>query len=338
MKKRYLYTSLLFFVSIILFNSCYKDDDDNDVISIVNLPDKIPYNELGSGKMLFHRNYKPYIIDVDKQTVSEIIKDDNGTCVISQDGELIAYDDYMDILHIINIDGSVYAEQTFIDQCFSMISWSLDSKNIIYLDVCYNNLHYLCELSVKENCCTRKIIKDFTFDNFFNSPFSVSKNGKFTFYTNITSTAQEMPWNGLYTMDKNGEEIKCISTAHKNSGRYTHCSPKWCPTEEKIAYISLYGKDNLSTQGIITVEANGSNPDTIVEIVVPPEPFVEGWGARNLGISLCWSSDGTKIAFTRLEGYNVSHIYVIDINTKKLVQVTFEENVQDYHLSWKCYI
>ena len=316
---------------MILFNSCYKEED---IISKVNLPDKIPYDELGSGKLLFKRNYKTYIIDINNQTVSEIKMDDIGGGVISPDGKLIAYADYMDMLHIINIDGTVYAEQAFINQCFSMISWSLDSKRIIYLDVCYKNSYYLYELTVKENCCSRKIIREFTRDNFFLSPFSVSKNGSFTFYTNTTSTAQEMPWNGLYSMDENGEESICISKAHKDNGRYTHCSPKWCPTDEKIAYISLYGKDNLSTQGIIIVDANGSNADTLVEIIVPPEPFVEGWGARNSGISLCWSFDGTKIAFTKLEGYNVSHIYVLDINTKELMQVTFEENVKDYHISW----
>lgn len=89
--------------------------------------------------------------------------------------------------------------------------------------------------------------------------FSCSVNGDFTFYSNAYHTAQELQWNGLYTMDEAGEDLKCISIADENTGRYSHCSPKWSPDGEKIAYLSIENDENFSTQQIILVEKDGTN-------------------------------------------------------------------------------
>lgn len=53
---------------LIASTSC---NDEDITIKIVDLPDAIPYNEIGSGKILFNRYQKTYLIDIDDQSVSE---------------------------------------------------------------------------------------------------------------------------------------------------------------------------------------------------------------------------------------------------------------------------
>jgi Tol biopolymer transport system component len=52
------------------------------------------------------------------------------------------------------------------------------------------------------------------------------------------------------------------------------------------------------------------------------------------GLSLSWSPDGTKLAFTKLEGDLTWHIYTIDVQSGKMEQLTFGEKVRDYSVSW----
>ncbi len=136
---------------------------------------------------------------------------------------------------------------------------------------------------------------------------------------------------GLFVMNSDGSDFRSIACDSASFFSFRYCSPSWSPTGDNIAYLSL--DDNPpKTQWIILIDPETTETDTIAEFNVPPEAFLMSvpiWEQ-----SLCWSPDGTKIAFTRLEGYYVSHICLVNIDTGEITQVTFEEDARDCFISW----
>ncbi len=175
------------FLGILFFSlSCSKGDKEIHESRIVELSDNIPYENLGSGKLLFSRNNKFYLVDIDAQEVSEYNIEPVGPAILSPDGKMIAYSTFNDVLEIINVDGSVYNKLSYPDQCFNLPGWSMDSKRIIYFDHCYTQSYNVFDLPVVENCCTRRKVKTFSPNSYLiNSPFSVSAEGEIVFLCRI---------------------------------------------------------------------------------------------------------------------------------------------------------
>ncbi|WP_340113576.1 hypothetical protein [Maribellus mangrovi] len=336
-RLRFLTFTLLTTTLISVF-SCSKEDD---IIQTVSLSDEIPYGTIGTGKILFNRNYDYYLIDSEEQCVSELrIETIGNNCVISPNGEMIAYADYSDILHIVNIDGSVYAEQSYTKQCFSKISWSKDSKRIIYFDQCYGDPENLYELNVEEPCCTNRLIRTFGRSNVIygiSSPFSLSVNNDMVFYA---ITNEEFQQSGIYTMNKDGEDLKCIYTDDSVGvyfqNPYSHksySSPAWSPTDDRIAFASNTSGDLQNSSEIILIDPDGNNAETLVKF--DEQSVNEGLNSIS---SICWSPDGTKIAFSISDEIfnqqSISHIYMIELITREITQLTFEEGMSDTGISW----
>jgi Tol biopolymer transport system component len=314
--------------TLLLLDSC---SDSNELLLPGKIPDAIPYSKLGTGKLVFNRYADGhYLIDIDHQRVNEIRIDPVDGCVISPDGEAIAYTSgYMADLHLIHSDGSAFEGYDNNNQHVYQISWAPDSKVLYFLDSSGDSTR-INKLTTDPCCSKRQKTRAFLdLDNFY-SPFSVSSSGEMAFYAGHNNG--ELLMHGLYTMDKDGENLTLIQ-GEDRLFRYEYCTPSWSPAGDQIAYLSL-DQNFPAMQWIILIDPDGMSSDTIAEFDVPPNAISEGWGLRNNGLSLCWSPDGSKIAFTKLEGNYVAHIYTIDVNTRELVQVTFKEDAQDYYVSW----
>ena len=86
---------------------------------------------------------------------------------------------------------------------------------------------------------------------------------------------------------------------------------------------------------LIVMNADGSNPRSLAKFET--ENVTGLWSGQN-DISVCWSPDGSKIAFNKKEeGDFISHIYIINSDGSGLTQVTFAEGVTDRSISWSNY-
>ncbi len=222
---------LLSLVSQLATTSCSKDDDINLNPRMIeaNLPDEIPFSELGSGKLLFTRGYTPYLIDIDNQSVNELVIDPVGGAVLSPDGRTISFVSIEEVLHLWNIVNNDHKTRPFNKVDFNMFSWSPDSQKLYYSIVYTNKLY---TLDVGDNSYTRTYIREFPWDILYLSPFSISARGDLaiyvsaSFFTTESQDSLEFVYDGLYTMNPEGREIKCISKYEGDRTLYSHCSPK----------------------------------------------------------------------------------------------------------------
>lgn len=293
------------------------------------LTDTIPYELLGQGKLVFQRLRQEntllngvYVIDIDEQRSWGIGGGIFDGPAVSPNGQKIAYSRYETSgtiydVHVMNIDATNNQNISFIEGQDRSPSWTHDSNQILFfvegLPVDPNQPLY--RQSPMPNPPDRVLIKNFSWEENVWGPFSVSPNSKLTFSES----------NGICTMDMDGSNLVHVTS---QSGH----SPVWSPDGEKIAYLSVF-VDSVHiyrSLEIIVMDANGNNP---FSLAIFETNGWSSWSGRN-DISLCWSPDGSMIAFNMKEGYLSSHIYIINSDGSGLTQVTFAEGVTDRSLSW----
>ena len=323
-------TSLLFFSL-----SCKKQSNNGqDTSTLPPFNDPVPYSTLGQGKLVFERLYGYngiYVIDIDKQRTYGISGGVMDAPAVSPDGNMIAYNIYgSKTLYIMNIDGTNRRLVTDLAGKEYCPSWTFDGTQILFsLDRFYTNTNLIEALyrqSPVPNPSDRSQIIDYnTIDPpsiFFGvGTVSSSLNGKLV-----------LSADGIRTFDSDGSNMKLIIPTSQNND-HMMCSPKWSPDGNKIAVLSYKMNSDIS---VVLFNPDGSKPDTLISLT-SAGPGGYGWlGADNV-YSLCWSPDGSQIAFTRPEGSQngvESHIYVIKKNHTGLTQVTFAAGVSDFSLSW----
>jgi Tol biopolymer transport system component len=109
-------------------------------------------------------------------------------------------------------------------------------------------------------------------------------------------------------------------------------SPVWSPDGLNIAVLSVTrAAAGISSVAVVMYAADGTGADTLVTL---PASGTTEWRGNNT-YSLCWSPDGSQIAFTKPDGKDVgAHIYVIRRDHSGLTQVTSAAGVIDRSLSW----
>jgi len=225
-----------------------------------------------------------------------------------------------------DINGSNIQNVTFMEGQDRSPSWTPDSSQILFwVDLSEPPLY---RQSPVPNPVDRTLIKTFSYEGNkvwrVEGPFSVSQNLKLAFAAFFSLSL----W-GIYTMDIDGSNlIKIASTDSSQPGAFY--SPAWSPDGQKIAYL-LDGNTSLE---LIVMDADGSNPSSLAYFEINATGM---WSGQN-DISVCWSPDGSKIAFNkREEGHLISHIYIINSDGSGLTQVTFAEGVTDRSISWSNY-
>ena len=154
--------------------------------------------------------------------------------------------------------------------------------------------------------------------NDFEDTYSVSPKGKIA----ISS-------NGIYTFNSDGSNYVRIIPQSDYHPLY---SPSWSPDGNKLALLAMNTDPaGILSVGVILYNPDGTHPDTLVTMAASGNTT---WLGSN-SYSLCWSPDGSQVAFTRPDGPDVgSHIYVIRTDKTELTQVTFSAGVTDRSLSW----
>jgi Tol biopolymer transport system component len=238
-----------------------------------------------------------------------------------------------------DIDGSNIQNVTSIEGLEHQPSWTPDSSQILFWTESEDQVLY--RQSPVPNPGDRRLIKSFSPGTHpvpgvvwnIQSPFSVSPEWKLVFaaYLRVSTV---LPTPAILTMDIDGRNLQAIESSPPADAKYY--SPAWSPDGQTIAYL-LNFKDsndiNLYTfLELFVMNADGSNPRSLAKF----ETNATGaWASSHNDISLCWSPDGSKIAFNKKEEGNlISHIYIINPDGSGLTQVTFAEGVTDISVSW----
>lgn len=322
--------------------SCsYEIPVEPDIFILPELTDPIPYEMLGQGKLVFERicpldncHSGVYVIDIDKRRSWGIGGGVINGPSISPDGQSIAYTSYTDLttaydVYIMNNDGTNRRRVSDIEGQERAPSWTTDGKYVLFYSFLLRDFsHGFCPLyrqSPVPNPPDRKLIIDFgRIDTPFvyipEGPVSASITGEL-----VVSTAN------IYKMNFDGSDFRSIVPRSED---YTMLhSPVWSPDGENIAYLSLlYDSSFVKLSiSIILNNGDGDHPDTLVTLSAGGS---SEWSGANT-YSVCWSPDGSKIAFTRPVGPEIgSHIYIINRDGTSLMQVTTAEGVTDRSLSW----
>ena len=299
------------------------------------LTDKIPYEKLGQGKLVFERigpignNYSGiYVIDIINQSSWGIGSGVFDAPAVSPNGQKIAFTRLGTLntaydIHVMNIDGSNIQRVRITEWQDRSPSWTPDSSQIIFWGSA--NEPPLYRQSPVPNPVDKTLIKTFRIEGnqgwVLNGPFFVSSSLKLTFAAYFMGS----PW-GIYAMDIDGSNLRRIASVNL----INPYSPAWSPDGQKIAFLG--DSANPKFLELILMNADGRNPRSVA--MFDTTNATGSWLGNN-DLSLCWSPDGSKIAFNKKENGNlISHIYVINADGSGLAQVTFAEGVTDRSISW----
>lgn len=335
------FKSLIFAItcSSVISISCNKSDDETNPLPPFD--DPVPYELLGSGKLAFKRvgpfgnSYEALcVIDIDTRRSWSIDCGGFLSASISPDGNKIAFSQVTgpewnkisrEIL-VMDTDGKDWiniTNTTDIDE--DRCSWSYDGTQIFYNHFTSEVKASLYRQSPVPDPSDRiKLIDYSAFDPdmliFGHEYLSSSITGKLLIQI-----------LGLRIFDADGSNMQELLLPQDTLNIHEIHSPRWSPDGEKIALVSYKKNTDVA---IVLFNADGSEPDTLVVISATG---TDGW-VNHKEVSLCWSPDGSKIAFSRPDGVLVgAHIYIINTDHTGLAQITFAEGVTDANLSWSRY-
>ncbi len=349
-KKSWVPTIIVVSIFCLITSSCERTFEDKDhfkVISLGPLTDEIPFEELGSGKILFQRvNYPDtsgfYIIDVDKRNSYGFTSDsDINWPYISPDGLKIACNlrlsdhNFNYGIYCMNIDGTNCVPVTDSGGGFCP-TWSPDGLKILFYTNNIDGPLYL--LSATENSSDRiEIIKFYYGDDpdWFIDPygsFSMSPDGQLVCANNGGTKI-----NGILkiepNMGKSGVRVLLPNTITEKA-----IASVFSPDGTKIAF-AVHVIDSLEDQQFICIKSmdpDGTNHTPLARVKISNETIIYSLYPRFMSrVSLCWSPDGKKLLFNiPNEQYDDYHLMAVNADGSGLIQVTDEMNASDYYVSW----
>jgi len=335
----YRYLLLTLFISLIL--SCSEETvitpfKEKTQKEFPEIRDSIPYHKIGTGKLAFQRfgpseNLYQGICVIDAGTKSVwSLKTSCDAPAISPDGEKLAFSEDTDVnawlldIHVSSSSGSgkknisnIYGQ----DRC---PSWSDDSRYVYFWVIDQQtNSHMLFKVK-PENTEDKELLYEFYFEK-PSTPFSpygtslIYSDGGTIYILDSDSikTVLEVEfdqWGSIYTprISPDGKQIVFLQAKKKISGS---------------SLVNFGGK-------IMLYNLENGELKTVYEWL-SGEREGERYGFNTL--SVCWSPDGKKLAFSKLkEGYE-AHIYIVNFDGRGLTQITSEPGVCDRSITWSRY-
>ena len=323
------------------------------------LPDAIPYDALGSGRIVFSRlfgdiDYVVYVIDVDNATswlIDRRNKAFHDLCApaVSPDGTQIIYQSFVDLntaydIFIMNIDGTDPVNiSTLYGQDYRP-SWLPSGQQILFSQF-YGGLY---RQSPVADPTDRVRLFEFTFPDQPSirptNPFSISNSGQIVFSAGRWIIDRVNYY--IYRMDMVGDSCENFTEllTHEYSGDQSPFrlnSPVWSPDGQQIAYLESIVEnttlDNTtyatwSQIHVMVMNADGSDIKQLISMEASGERVdVREW---ENALAVCWSPDGTKLLFNRPQGDRESHLYLIKADGSGLTQVTHLDDVCDMSVTW----
>lgn len=337
MKKLIIFTSNIYFILFAIGCNSSTEPSGPSGPTLPPLTEEIPYEILGSGKIVFERigppvnNYQGvYVIDIDNRKVWGISGGAIHAPNISPNGDKIAYtklfnsERFFDVF-LMDINGKnrhVFSNTKGSDK---FPEWSPDGTHLYFY---YWNASKqpaygrLVKQSLAASGDSYTVVKNWnSYPWHPQGPISISNNyiSYITDYHRLNIlTIQGEYYTGFTVSD--GDDIE---------------SPIISPSENNIVYLQVE-KDYPNPYQSISVKIISL---TTLRIEILRQ--IKAWGNRewsNPGqantVSICFSPDGTKLLFNVPEGDLVSHLYVMNVDGSSLVKLTTLEGISDRFPSW----
>jgi Tol biopolymer transport system component len=347
---------LLFLISAVLLG-CNKDHENENttddgpfkVTARLPLPDNIPYNELGSGKIVFERKYGEgksdfYVIDIGNRkskgftlesSITQPSVSPAGTkiaCSLLNSADPKSTHD----IYIMNIDGSdcFPAFKSKLDAVYP--TWNSDGSKIVFYTSGPDGKLYM--QSPEENSSDTAVLIKFHYDDdpaweiIPSGGFSISQAGKLVSVSTsenpdgVISIVPNTGKTGVNVIISPSTDLSFVSpNFHVESAVYS-------PDGLKIAFIDIYS--NPEEPGWVSINVNTIDPDgtNLISLFGMGGPQLKSGPGRK--VSLCWSPDGTKILFNGPDGETSSHIIYVNTDGSGWGFVTNQTGVYDGEISW----
>ncbi len=301
------------------------------------LSDPIPYDGLAPGKIVFQRIGPPenkyvgaYIFDTRQKRALEMSFFRINDPSVSPDGERIAFTTFTTVpnaedVYIVNNDATNRLWVSDIEGREQCPSWTFDGKQILFFSIPFGSGSDSAQLyrqSPMVHPADRVLVVDFGKRAprvHVQGPVSMSSDGKLL-----------VGGDGIWTISGDSAELNLLVPAP--GGGKTLYSPAWSPDGKNVAALCVTrDAAGIASVAVVVYAADGTVADTVVTL---PASGTREWPGNN-SYSLCWSPDGSQIAFTRPDGKEVgAHIYAIGRDHTGLMQVTSAPGVTDRSLSW----
>ena len=301
------------------------------------LADPIPYDDLAPGIFVFqrigpagNRYIGAYAMDTGQKRSLEYRAVIINEPAISPNGLAIAFTTYTtwdntEDVYVLDIEGRLRDWVTEIPGREESPSWASDAKRIFFFSVPDSTRSDSVQL-YRQSPVPKPSDRVLIFDSgkrtprmHLQGPVSVSVMGTLL-----------VGGDAIRTISSDGTDVNLLIPAP--GGGKTLYSPAWSPDGRSIALLVVTrNAERITSVAVVRYAADGTGADTLVSL---PAGGTTEWPGGN-SYSLCWSPDGSQIAFTRPDGQDVgAHVYVIRTDHSGLVQVTTAPGVIDRSLSW----
>lgn len=306
------------------------------------LADPIPFDALGSGRILFQRaddsnlGIRFYVIDVRQRRSWGIDPGNAVSPAISPNGQQIAFAKYTNIqtafdVFVTNADGSYEKNISNAAGQDRFPSWHPNGLAVLFWVGPSSSLRFFplylqsTSLSTVENTTPVFMFDPISSDTITHPPSgrAVASSSEDILYANEA---------GLCTMNAKGGKRQLL--LGRTAGRDFE-SPCFSPDGKTIAYcsvpISATAGENWAFE-IRTIEKDGTNPKLLLAVNATGGLWYNN--DQKHPISICWSPDGSKLLFNRPDGANESHLYVVGNDGTGLTQVSSMTGAKDEYASW----
>ncbi len=314
------------------------------------LTDPIPYDQLGSGTIVFERTgmgpegvYSGvYVIDIDNRKSWPLFFEPlTSNYRVSPNGQNIAFSMFTDFetyhdLFLTDIDGSNTRRLSKLPDHDTSPSWSPDGSRIFFIS--FDKLYSQSPIS---NASDLTLIREMLLPSgqqgiwwiiVPSGAVSVSLNEQFAF---ISHGSLNYGVAGLHTMDMNGENLDQLIQMKDEDALWD--SPVFSPDGQKIAYVDVT-RDSLFNYINVDIMLFDMNDREQVCIASLPASGYDEWAygpsTSATPVNLTWSPDGNKILVNVPQGDLESHLFLLNADGSDLTQITFGEKVTDRYVSW----
>ncbi len=255
-------------------------------------------------------SWKIYRMDADGSNQVWLGQHYGYSAVYSPDGSKIAYGDDSDgdgEIFVMDADGNHVVQLTNNDvNEGGLIQWSPDGQRILFSAFTYNPGNSISSLVIiNADGSNRKTI---TPSGVSDSEPSWSPDGSRIAFVSDSSAGHD-----LFTVQPDGKNRKQLTTSGGAN------DPDWSPDGTKIVYVNNQGENHE----IRSLGADGSG-DTLLYAYK---------GLYSSGGYPLWSPDGSMVAFAGVDtdnyGTEAQNIYVLDVNTKFVKQLTEDARQKD---------
>lgn len=322
---------------------------DNRITELPAL-ESIPLEALGSGTLVFERIARDeeysgvYVVDVAAGVARGIGGRSFNGPQVSPDGERIVYTRLSSFnpdrpnvgfdIYMSDVDGRNEVRLTDLENNEVSPAWLPDGDEIMFYNGRSSGEIDIYRQPVSSGADQRNLVHTFAPETcpFLEGPVSLSPGGLLAFSAQFCG---DLSTQGIYSVPMEGGEVAPISTSPgiTSDGAIRFYSPSWSPDGRYLAFIEVLSDEDtqefLRTR-VWRTNADGSDAVTIASL----ESRGTGeWATLNV-YSLCWSPDGSKIAFNHREGELNSHIFVVGYDGEDLHRVTSASGMSDHSISW----